>query len=403
MSSSFDVVIVGAGLAGLRAAQVLEQQGREVVVVEAAEHVGGRIASEVIDGFTIDAGFQLLNTSYPELRAAGLGKQLDLRVFPSTVALRKGGRDQILAHPLRDPRGVGPSLWGARHDLGDLSRFARVLAGVGLTPTPSFLDEPDSTTLEGLRRRGLSERFINETVRPFLQGVLLENELETSWRYTQLVLRSFVRGRAAVPSAGMQALPLALRRTLSSTQFRFGEHVQEVRSDGGTTNLGTITAQHVVVATDQNSAARLLGRAEEPQRTVTTWWFSTPVLSDGRLHLDVDGAFLANAVAMSVSAPEYAPPGRSLIAASAVGRHEDGDVPRVRTDVARLFGLATSDVELIATSRIAEALPVRSAGESWRGSDVVNGVTLAGDYLETPSIQGALVSGRRAARRILQA
>jgi len=403
MSSSFDVVIVGAGLAGLRAAQVLEQQGREVVVVEAAEHVGGRIASEVIDGFTIDAGFQLLNTSYPELRAAGLGKQLDLRVFPSTVTLRKGGRDQILAHPLRDPRGVGPSLWGARHDLVDLSRFARVLAGVGLTPTPSFLDEPDSTTLEGLRRRGLSERFINETVRPFLQGVLLENELETSWRYTQLVLRSFVRGRAAVPSAGMQALPLALRRTLSSTQFRFGEHVQEVRSDGVTTNLGTITAQHVVVATDQNSAARLLGRAEEPQRTVTTWWFSTPVLSDGRLHLDVDGAFLANAVVMSASAPEYAPRGRSLVAASAVGRHEDGEVPRVRTDVARLFGLATSDVELIATSRIAEALPVRSAGESWRGSDVVNGVTLAGDYLETPSIQGALVSGRRAARRILQA
>jgi glycine/D-amino acid oxidase-like deaminating enzyme len=403
MSSSFDVVSVGAGLAGLRAAQVLEQQGREVVVVEAAEHVGGRIASEVIDGFTIDAGFQLLNTSYPELRAAGLSKQLDLRVFPSTVALRKGGRDQILAHPLRDPRGVGPSLWGARHDLVDLSRFARVLAGVGLTPTPSFLDEPDVTTLAGLRRGGLSERFINETVRPFLEGVLLENELETSWRYTRLVLRSFVRGRAAVPSAGMQALPLALRRTLTSTQFRFGEHVQEVRSDGVTTNLGTLSAHHVLVATDQNSAARLLGRAPEPQRTVTTWWFSTPVLRDGRLHLDVDGAFLANAVAMSASAPEYAPRGRSLIAASAVGHHEDGDVPRVRTDVARLFGLATSDAELIATSRIAEALPVRSAGESWRGSDVVNGVTLAGDYLETPSIQGALVSGRRAARRILQA
>ena len=106
---------------------------------------------------------------------------------------------------------------------------------------------------------------------------------------------------------------------------------------------------------------------------------------------------------MSVSAPEYAPAGRSLVAASAVGHHEDDEVPRVRTDVARLFGLVTSDVELIATSRIAEALPVRSAGESWRGSDVVNGVTFAGDYLETPSIQGALVSGRRAATRVLQA
>ena len=402
MVSSFDVVIVGAGLAGLRAAQVLEQQGREVVVVESAEHVGGRISSEVVDGFTIDAGFQLLNTSYPELRAAQLRNSLDLRFFPSTVALRKGGKDQILAHPLRDPRGVVQSLWGARHELPDLARFAKVLAGVGLTPTPGFLEAPDSTTLEGLRRRGLSERFIDETVRPFLQGVLLENELETSWRYTQMVLRSFVRGRAAVPSAGMRGLPLALRRTLSSTQFRFGERVHELRPDGVTTNLGTMTAQHVVVATDQNSAARLLGRAGEPQRTVTTWWFSTPVVRDGRLHLDVDGAFLANAVAMSVSAPEYAPPGRSLIAASAVGGHEDGELPRVRTDVARLFGLDTSDVELIATSRISEALPVRSAGESWRGSDVINGITFAGDYLETPSIQGALVSGRRAATRVLQ-
>ena len=401
MGSRFDVVVVGAGLAGLRAAQVLERAGRDVTVIEASHELGGRIRSHRIDGFTIDEGFQLLNTAYPELGAAGLRDQLDLRVFPSSVVIRRQGRDVVLAHPLREPGSALPALWQARGNLVDLFKFAKVLGNAGLTTAPNFLEDEDRSTLAGLRAKGISERFIDGTIRPFLQGVLLEDELATSWRYTQLVLRSFVRGRAAVPSRGMQELPLALRSTLRTTQFRFAERVTAVRSDGVTTTLGDFSARHVIVATEQNAARILVGQPALEQRSVTTWWFATPLLRDGRLHLDLDGAFLANVVAMSVAAPSYAPTGRTLVAASAIGVHGANREEQVRADVVRLYGLSSKDVELITTTSVESALPIRRAGDVWLGSQVINGVTFAGDYLETPSIQGALVSGRRAARSLL--
>jgi protoporphyrinogen oxidase len=199
----------------------------------------------------------------------------------------------------------------------------------------------------------------------------------------------------------MQALPLALRGMLQTTQFRFAEQVTAVHSGGVTTTLGEFSARQVIVATDQNGAGTLIGHPSVPQRSVTTWWLATPPLRDGRLHLDVDGAFLANALAMSVAAPSYAPVGRTLVAASAVGEHDATREAQVCTDVARLYGLTTKDIELITTTVVESALPIRRAGEAWLGSQVINGVTFAGDYLETPSIQGALVSGRRAARSLL--
>ena len=63
-----DVIVVGAGLAGLRCARVLQDAGRQVVVLEAAAHVGGRVTSETIDGFVVDRGFQVLNPAYPAVR-----------------------------------------------------------------------------------------------------------------------------------------------------------------------------------------------------------------------------------------------------------------------------------------------------------------------------------------------
>jgi phytoene dehydrogenase-like protein len=102
--STADVVVVGAGLAGLRAAGLLCARGLDVVLLDAADRPGGRVATDEIDGFRCDRGFQVLNTSYPALRAAADLDGLALRAFPPGAAVRgDDGRLHVFANPFRRP------------------------------------------------------------------------------------------------------------------------------------------------------------------------------------------------------------------------------------------------------------------------------------------------------------
>src|SRR3712207_7875069 len=106
-----DVVVVGAGLAGLRAAQLLCRRGLDVLVLEAGDRPGGRVATDVVDGFRCDRGFQVLNTSYPALRAAVDLDALQLRPFTPGAAVRGGdGRLHRYADPRRRPGLLGSTV-----------------------------------------------------------------------------------------------------------------------------------------------------------------------------------------------------------------------------------------------------------------------------------------------------
>ena len=394
MTESADVVIVGAGLAGLRAAQVLEEAGREVILLERSPRVGGRVATRHVDGFTIDEGFQLLNPSYPELRATGVLDELSLCPLPASIVVRRDGRDRVLALPYRDAVG---SLAGALHGAvpwRDLAPLLRLGLKVSRGATPRFLREVDCSTRDGLASSGVSDDTVASILQPFLQGVLLEREFTTSWQFTQLALRSFLRGVPAVPRQGMAALPAALRRRLSRTHVRLAEEVTSVEPTRVTTTLGEYRARHIIVATNDAPVS-------SEWRSVTTWWFACPPISDGRLRVDADSSLLANAVALSASAPSYAPPAAGLVAASVLGPFDATQRDAVREEVARRFDLTTSEVSDIVATPVPRALPVVTrrprGGAQWR-----DGLLVAGDATSTPSIQGALVSGRHAAAVILQ-
>ncbi|MSV85614.1 MAG: FAD-dependent oxidoreductase, partial [Actinobacteria bacterium] len=87
-----DVVVVGAGLAGLTAARTLTQAGRLVLLLEASDGVGGRVRTDQIDGFHVDRGFQVLLTAYPELERQLDLDALDLREFDPGALLWFGER-----------------------------------------------------------------------------------------------------------------------------------------------------------------------------------------------------------------------------------------------------------------------------------------------------------------------
>ena len=109
---------------------------------------------------------------------------------------------------------------------------------------------------------------------------------------------------------------------------------------------------------------------------------------------------LANTVVMTTAAPAYSSDGRALVAATAVGRHPDTEVD-ARRHAGLLYGVDPTGWELLRTDVIEHALPAHPAGQPLAQQVALgDGLFVCGDHRDTPSIQGALVSGRRAAEAV---
>jgi phytoene dehydrogenase-like protein len=404
--SQVDVVVVGAGLAGLAAAVRLAEAGLECAVLEASDGVGGRVRSDRVDGLILDRGFQVHNPAYPE--AARVLDHAALRLHPLApgAVVWAGGRPHRLADPRRRPRWALASALAPVGSPVAKARLARYAMGVARGGGARLASQPDASAADALREAGLAGPVVDRLLRPFLSGVFLEADLATSRRFLDLVLRSFVRGTPALPAGGMRAIPEQLAARLPAGTVRLGHPVTEVSPVGAGLDGGRLKAAAVIVATDPRTAARLVPGLGAPEmRSVTTWYH----LADQRpaeltrgepvLVLDGDrGGPLVNTVVLSQAAPSYAP-GRVLVSSSALGCHGSTEAERgARAHAARLHGVRPGGWEHVATYVIPEALPAMPPPHDFRRPvRLERGLYVAGDHRDSGSIQGALVSGRRAA------
>jgi phytoene dehydrogenase-like protein len=403
--SSHDVVVIGAGLAGLRAARLLCARGLDVALLEAADRPGGRVATDEIDGFRCDRGFQVLNTSYPALRVAADLEALALRSFESGAAVRGAdGRLHVLAHPVRSP-GL---IWRTAADellrpLGK-AKLAAWTAQVLATPPARTARRIDRSAAQDFAAAGLSGPVVDRFLRPFLSGVLGEAELSTSAAYVRLVWRSFALGAIAVPDAGMGALPAQLAARLPAGVLRLGRRVTGLRGRTVLTEDGSLEGRAVLVATDPATAGGLLPGLEVPDLHALTTYFHVPPnppASLPMLHLDGTGGPVANSLVLTNAAPGYAPDGRSLVASTVLGRADRTPEAVVRRELARIYAVPTDHWAHLHTAEIPHALPAFRPGRPVRSPVALgDGIFVAGDHRDTPSSQGALVSGRRAAHAI---
>ncbi|GAB1690146.1 FAD-dependent oxidoreductase [Krasilnikovia sp. M28-CT-15] len=404
-----DVAIIGGGLAGLAAARRLDRVGVDWLLVEAADRLGGRVATDVVDGWRLDRGFQVLNTAYPRLPALVDLGALDLRYFTPGVLVRRGGTLHRLENPLRDPLAAAQTLGSGIGSLADRLKFAALATRYATADPRKLLEAPETTTEEALRRAGLSYRIIEEVLRPFLSGVFADRALDTSSHVFAMVLRSLARGRLGVPAAGMAAVPAAVAGPLPYPQLLVGARALSVSPGRVVTERGEIHARAIIVATDPVTAATLLPALPPPRmRGLTTYYFGTadPPIDEATLLIDGDRReIIANTVVVSNAAPEYAAAGRSLIAASVVGVSAPSGASEavVRTELARMYGAPTDDWELISIAAVPDALPVAPVpqGHLRKPVDLGDGLFVAGDHRDSPSIQGALAGGWRTAGAVL--
>lgn len=415
-----DCIIVGAGLAGLACARELSKAGRSVLLIEAGDRPGGRVATDRVEGFQIDRGFQVYLGAYPEGR-----RQLDLAAlqfgwFEPGALVVDGGRLREVSDPWRRPWAAVKSLLSGMVGVGDGLRTARLRSALLNEFRAGRLDPQlpaasgEQSTRERLAVSGFSEAFIARFFNPFFGGVFLEHGLETSESIFGFTFAMFALGRAGLPAGGMGAIPTQLAATLPSGSLRLGARVESI-APGAVTLAGgeRLSPRSIVVATDADVAARLLpGVAPAPRA-----WKSTRMVAFAAPRSPLDRPILVvgtdprgtidNLSVPSDVAAHYAPPGAALVLVTVRPECALSDVDAVLTvkrEAVKLLGAGAQAWEHLKTVHVPRSLPDETpAARRLRpaGPRVADGLFVAGDWCTSSSINGALVSGRIAAEAVL--
>jgi phytoene dehydrogenase-like protein len=398
---SSDVIVVGAGLAGLSAARTLQAAGRRVRVLEASDGVGGRVRTDVVDGFRLDRGFQVLLTAYPEVQRSLDLPALRLQRFDPGASVYVGGRFHTVGDPFRQPSTALSTVMAPIGSVADKLRIARLRAQVRRGDVRELLRGHDVPTVEALRERGFSETMIDRFFRPLFGGIQLDPTLGTSARMFDVIFRMLASGDSAVPAEGMGAIPAQLAAGLAPGTVRLNTPVSAV--DGTTVRLAdgdTLRADAVVVATEGPAASQLLGLPSVGSKSAACVWFAAPSAPTAGKFVVLDGAAsgpVLNVAVMSNVAPGYAPEGQHLVAAAIPSYDESADLhAAARAQLRGWWGPQVDGWRHLRTDRIPHGQPDQAPPlHPKRRVSLGGGLFVCGDHRDTGSIQGAMFSGRR--------
>ena len=386
--SALPVIVVGAGLAGLSAAQSLIEAGVDVRVLEASTTVGGRVQTDEINGYRFDRGFQLVNARYPEVEALNIIDKLDFCFAPRAVDIALDGSVVRLG----DPRKY--FLSALRSESGGIREKISFLKYL-------FSQSTHGSNVESELLAAGCNNLYTRVLKPFLTGVFLAQPSRVDSVSGREIIKGFISGAPGLPARGAGELSQVLAREIGVVET--GVQVNAITGLELSTSMGLVTARGIIVATDQITAAQLL-EIEEVGESVscTTWFHSTPDDLDCDATLRVDGlarGAIINSIAISKLVPLCAPIGRTLFSSTSLGHASESEV---RRHLSVMWGVDTAGWELVAKYDIKNSLPLFAPGRSHAQSlQVRPGVWRAGDYLSAASQNGALASGRLAALELI--
>lgn len=399
------ITIIGAGIAGLTCAKYLKDHGIEALILEASDAVGGRVRTDIVDGFKLDRGFQVMLTSYPEAAKLLNYKDLNFKSLPSGARIRSDDNYLVMPNPLKNILTAPQALFSPVGGIFDKFKILQ------LNFDTKNADEPNAksleTTLDFLKNYGYSEKIINRFFVPFFSGVFLEKNLATNSSFFKFLFSIFSKGDVVIPANGMQEIPKQIAKHLSDNQIRLNTRVQKI--DGTTIYLEngeTLEADKIVLATDAKTSAKLLGKDSKVEFNGTTCLYfasDSPLKFDGEPYLIINSnqdEIINHILPISDVAPKYAPTKKTLISVSIVGNTEvTGE--QVQTELAKWFGIEKIWRHL-KTYKIPEALPQFFADSATESNlKISENLYQCGDYKAYPSLNAAMKTGREVAEMLI--
>ncbi|OBX26888.1 flavin-dependent amine oxidoreductase [Gelidibacter algens] len=406
----YHIHIIGGGVSGLVAAKVLEDHGYSPVIIEATDRVGGRVKTDSVEGYQLDRGFQVLLTAYPAAQNYLDFDALELQHFLPGATIFTNGQQKTLGDPLRDLSLLFPTLFSGIGTFSDKLRILKLNVLLKKSTLAEIFAKPEKTTFQYLVDFGFTEAMISKFFKPFFSGIFLEPELETSSRMFEFVYKMFGEGFAALPKAGIEAIPKHLKNNLKRTTFHFNTKVESIEDGTIVLANGTQLESHfTIIATEAGGLISTQKVKDIPWKSCDTLYFETPnrLIKKPLIGLIANKDALINNIFYHTSLDTNATGGKELLSVTIVKNHgltSDALKKEVEKELQRYCG--ENAYRFIKHYEIAKALPkLADLKYNMTPSEtrLNTRVFLAGDIQLNGSLNAAMLSGESAALGVIDA
>ena len=406
------ITIIGAGISGLTTAVYLHKKGHKVQILEASDRAGGRIKTDVVNGFLLDRGFQVLLTEYPEAKALLNYKKLNLKKFlPGATVLYDGGQFEI-ADPFRRPSLLFSTLFAPVGSIKDKLNTFFLKNKLVNSSLATIFKQPEIETVDKLKEYGFSEKMINRFYKPFFSGIFLENDLKTSSNMFDFVMKMFSEGDAAIPELGMEEIPKQLIQLLPKDSILYHHKVTSIENNTIICENGSkFLSDKIIIATEATGfVSNYIAETKQNFHQVTNAYFEAKLPPTDKaiviLNASTNKKWVNNLTVMSNVSDKYAPKGKVLISISLNGIPIEDDATlaqNMKSEVKKWFGDQVEDWNMLKTYRINYALPNQNNVINEIDSSkfkINDNLFICGDHLLNGSINAAMKSGRLLAEYI---
>ena len=407
--SDYKIHIIGAGVSGLIAAQVLENYGYKPTVIEATDTIGGRVKSDVVNGYILDHGFQVLLNGYPAAKKYLNYADLELQELIPGAVIFKNGTSQTIGDPLRDFSLLFPTLFASVGSIADKLKILKLNTLLKKKKIAAIFKEDEKTTLRYLQNFGFSDKVINSFFKPFFSGIFLEDKLETSSRMFEFVYKMFGEGLAVIPKNGIQAISNQLKNNLKTTTFLFNSPVEEVLDDKIILKDKSEIESHItLIATEASHLISNLKNQETEWKSCDTLYFEVEkrTISKPIIGLISDENKLINNIFYPTSVSTETRGNKELLSVTVVKNHDLSEtdlIGKIQSELKEFCNI--SDTQFLKRYQIKKALPKLTNLQyelSSSETKLKSTIFLAGDQLLNGSLNAAMIAGERAALGIIQ-